>query len=54
MKCTSTKQNWDKLQNIHEEISGDCPSCESKTEEAQIVKKLKGGPGKYKGKPPMK
>jgi hypothetical protein len=54
MKCTSTKHIWDKLQNIYEERSGDCSSCESETEEAQFVRKLKGGPGKYKGKPPIK
>jgi hypothetical protein len=44
MKCTSTKQIWDKLQNIYEERSNDCSSCESETKEAQFVRKLKGGP----------
>jgi hypothetical protein len=54
MKCTSSKQIWDKLQKIYEERSGDCSSCESGTEEAQFVRNLKGGPGKYKGKLPFK
>jgi hypothetical protein len=31
MKCTSTKQIWDKIQNIYEERSGDCYTCELET-----------------------
>jgi hypothetical protein len=54
MKCTSVKQIWDKLQNIYEERSSDFSSYESGTEEAQFVRNLKGGLGKYKGKLPFK
>jgi hypothetical protein len=48
MKCTSIKHIWDKLQNVYEERSSGFSCYESKTEEAQFVRKLKGGPGKYK------
>jgi hypothetical protein len=54
MKCTSSKNIWDKLQKIYEERSGDCSSYESRTKEAQFVRNLKGGPDKYKGKLPFK
>jgi hypothetical protein len=59
MKCTSAKQIWDKLQNINEDLSieersGDCSSCESEKEGAQFVRKIKGGPRKYKVKLPFK
>jgi hypothetical protein len=54
MKCTPIKQIWDKLQNIYEERSGYCSSCELETEEAQFVRKIKGGSGKYKGNPSIK
>jgi hypothetical protein len=54
MKCTSSKQIWDKLQKICEERSSDYSSCESRIEEAQFVRNIKGGPNKYNGKLPFK
>jgi hypothetical protein len=54
VKCTSTKQIWDKLQKIYENRSDGCYSCESGTKETQFVRNLKGGPDKYKRKLPFK
>jgi hypothetical protein len=54
MKCTSGKQIWDKIQKNYEERYVDCSSCEFETNEAQFVRNLNRGLGKYKGKPPIK
>ena len=59
MKCTWTKYILDKLQNICEgrsieERSSYFSRCESKTEEAQFVRKLNKGPRKYKVNLPFK
>jgi hypothetical protein len=53
MKCTTTKHIWDKPRTIYEEISSeekssDCSCCESMTEEAQVVRRIKGRSGKFK------
>jgi hypothetical protein len=54
MKYTSTKQIWYEIHKIYEERSNDSSNCESRTKEAQFVRKIKGGTQKYKGKLPFK